>query len=102
MENKSFEKLLIFLQGHGLSPKYATQIYRMYESHAVEKIKDNPYALYLDKVIDFPAAARLDDSLGYSSPESYRNQALLLGDPPGGLGGQRQSVHRGGCPAGDG
>lgn len=78
VENKSFEKLLIFLQGHGLAPKYATQIYRMYESHAVEKIKDNPYALYLDKVIDFPAAARLDDSLSYSSPESYRNQALLL------------------------
>lgn len=78
VENKSFEKLLIFLQGHGLAPKYATPIYRMYESHAVEKIKDNPYALYLDKVIDFPAAARLDDSLSFSSPEAFRNQALLL------------------------
>lgn len=78
VDNRAFENLLVFLQGHGLSPKYATQIYRMYESHSVEIIQDNPYTLFLDKVIDFPAAARLDDSLGGTCPENYRTQALVL------------------------
>ena len=78
VENQSFESLLVFLQGHSLSPKYATQIYKMYGSHAVEKIRDNPYSLYLDRVIDFPAAARLDANMGSRCPENYRVQATVL------------------------
>lgn len=78
VENQSYENLLVFLQGHGLPPKYASQVYGKYGAHAVEKICDNPYSLYMDRVVDFPAAARLDISLGGSCPERYRTQAAVL------------------------
>lgn len=79
VENQSFEQLLMFLQGHDLAPKYTAQIYNMYGSNAVDKICDNPYALYLDDVIDFPAAARLDAALGNQCLPEYRIQAGVLG-----------------------
>lgn len=78
VENQAFEALLVFLQGHGVSPKYATEVYKRYGSHAVEKICDNPYSLYLDDILDFPAAARLDSSMGGRCPEGLRSQAAVL------------------------
>lgn len=78
VDNQAFESLLVFFQGHGVSPKYATQAYKAYGAHAVEKICDNPYSLYLDSILDFPAAARLDASMGSRCPERLRSQAAVL------------------------
>lgn len=78
VENQSYEQLLMFLQGHRLAPRYAAQIYKMYGSNAVDKICDNPYALYLDGVIDFPAALRLDNALGGNCLPRYRTEAGVL------------------------
>jgi len=78
VDNQSYEQLLMFLQIHGLPPKYTTEIYRMYGSEAIDKICDNPYALYLDYVIDFQAAARLDESLGGNCLSKYRTEAGVL------------------------
>lgn len=64
VENQVFEQLLVFLQLHKLSPCYATQIYEKYGANAIYKICDNPYSLYIDDVIDFEAADRLNSSLG--------------------------------------
>ena len=78
VENQSFDSLLVFLQGHGISPKHTTQIYKMYGSHAIEKIRDNPYSLYLSGVVDFPTAAKLDISMGTRCPERFRTQAIVF------------------------
>lgn len=78
VDNQAFESLLVFLQGHEVSPKYATEAYKRYGAHAVEKICDNPYSLYLDNILDFPAAARLDASMGSRCPERLRSQAAVL------------------------
>lgn len=78
VENQSFDSLLVFLQGHGVSPKYTTQIYKMYGSYAVEKIRDNPYSLYLGGVVDFPTAAKLDISMGSRCPEKFKTQAAVV------------------------
>lgn len=78
VDNQAFESLLVFLQGHGVSPTYATEAYKRYGAHAVEKICDNPYSLYLDDILDFPAAARLDASMGGRCPERLRSQAAVL------------------------
>lgn len=78
IENRSYERLLIFLQLHQISPKYAFEIYKKYGSEAVEKICDNPYALYFDEVLDFPASARLDQSLDGDTARSYKIQALTI------------------------
>ena len=78
VDNQAFEQLLMFLQLHGLPPKYTTQIYKMYGIGAVDKICDNPYSLYLDNVIDFPAAVRLDEGLGGNCLPRYRTEAGVL------------------------
>lgn len=78
VENSAYEELLMFLQLNGVSPALAAEIYRKYGASAVSKIRDNPYSLYLDSVIDFPTADRLNISLGQNSNPAYRVAAGLL------------------------
>jgi len=78
IDNQSYEQLLVFLQLHNISPHYTTEIYKKYGGDAVDKICDNPYSLYLDEVIDFPAAVLLDLSIGGNIPKRYRNEAAVL------------------------
>jgi len=78
VENQAYEQLLVFLRLHGVQPGYTIQIYEKYGSTAIEKIRDNPYSLYLDDVIDFPAAAKLDHELGGNTRPLFRVSASIL------------------------
>lgn len=78
IDNQAYEQLLIFLQLHDLSPRHATEIYKMYGAESVDKICDNPYSLYMDEVIDFPAAVKLDLNLGFGTPKAFFTQAAVL------------------------
>lgn len=42
---RSIQDIMIFLQGHGISPAYAVKIYKKYDREAVRKISENPYIL---------------------------------------------------------
>lgn len=42
---RSIQDIMIFLQGHGISPAYAVKIYKKYDREAVRKISQNPYIL---------------------------------------------------------
>jgi exodeoxyribonuclease V alpha subunit len=42
---RAIQDVMIFLQGHGISPAYATRIYRKYDRDAVRKVSENPYIL---------------------------------------------------------
>lgn len=78
VENQSFEQLLLFLQLHGVEPKYTTQIYKKYGYNAIGKIQDNPYSLYLDDVISFQTADAVNLSLGANTYRGYRIAAGIL------------------------
>jgi len=42
---RSIQDVMIFLQGHGISPAYAIRIFKKYDREAVRKISENPYIL---------------------------------------------------------
>lgn len=42
---RSIQDIMIFLQGHGISPAYATKIFRKYDRESVRKVSENPYIL---------------------------------------------------------
>lgn len=78
VENQMYEQILMFLRLHSVPPRYATAVYKKYGVSAIEKIRDNPYSLYLDGVLDFPAAERLDRELGENTKKIYRTTASVL------------------------
>lgn len=78
VEHQSYENLLLFLRKHETSPQYATPIYKQYGACAVEKIMDNPYALYFGEIIDFSTADKLCCSMGESTSSKFRTEAGLL------------------------
>ena len=78
VENSVFEELLMFLQLNGISPTHTAEIYRKYGENAVSKIRDNPYALYLDDVLDFRTADKLNLALGQNTNPAFRAAAGVL------------------------
>jgi exodeoxyribonuclease V alpha subunit len=42
---RAIQDVMIFLQGHGISPAYATRIFRKYDRDAIRKVSQNPYIL---------------------------------------------------------
>ncbi len=69
-EQTDIRDMMIFLQGHGVSPGYAARIYRHFGSEARQVIEDNPYRL-ADEVfgVGFKTADKLAQELGLA-PES--------------------------------
>lgn len=78
VENSVYEELLMFLQLNGISLAHTAEIYRNYGASAVSKIRDNPYALYLDGVVDFRTADKLNLSLGQNANPAFRAAAGVL------------------------
>ena len=72
-EQKQVRKVMIFLQGHGISPGYATRIYRTYGAECEEKIRLNPYQV-ADNVhgIGFKTADKLARELGIEVEDPRR------------------------------
>jgi len=64
-EQKQVRGVMVFLQGHGISPGYATRIYRTYGAECEEQIRRNPYQV-ADNVhgIGFKTADKLARELG--------------------------------------
>jgi len=64
-EQKQVRKVMVFLQGHGISPGYAARIFRTYGEECEEKIRRNPYQV-ADTVhgIGFKTADKLARELG--------------------------------------
>lgn len=47
-EQREIRDVMVFLQGHGVSPSLGTKIYRQYGKQAVSVIRENPYVLERD------------------------------------------------------
>jgi len=65
-DQKDIREVMIFLQGHGVSPAYATKIFRRYGQNAISVLKGNPYTLATDIYgIGFQTADRIAQRLGF-------------------------------------
>ena len=78
-DQKAIREVMVFLQGHGVSPAYATKIFRQYGDNAIEVVKENPYRLAMDIFgIGFITADRIAESLGFGKDSEVRAEAGLI------------------------
>lgn len=78
-DQKAIREVMVFLQGHGVSPAYATKIFRQYGDNSIEVVKENPYRLAMDIFgIGFITADRIAESLGFGKDSEVRAEAGLI------------------------
>jgi len=78
-EQREVREVMLFLQGHGVSPAYAAKIFRAYGQAAIATVKANPYRLAQDIYgIGFRSADKIARELGISPEAPARVEAGLL------------------------
>jgi len=78
-EQKDIRDVMIFLQGHGVSPAYAIKIYKYYGRDSVKAVSENPYRLAMDIFgIGFITADKIAEKLGISKDSQIRIEAGIL------------------------
>lgn len=78
IEDSCFEEILAFLHLNDLDFRYAMPIFTKYKTMALRKIKDNPYSLFHDRIIDFRTADCLANKLGFDWDTRERTEAAVL------------------------
>ena len=78
-KHKAIQDVMIFLQGHGITPGYAARIYSKYGDDSISVIKKDPYSL-ADEVrgIGFQMADKLALSLGIDKNSFIRIRSGVL------------------------
>lgn len=75
-EHAAIQRIMVFLQGIGISPAYALKIYRVYGNEAVNVVSENPYRLADDVFgIGFKIADQIAGKLGIQMESPYRIRA---------------------------
>jgi exodeoxyribonuclease V alpha subunit len=86
-DQQGVREVMVFLQGHGVSPAYAARIFKRYGVAAVARVRENPYRLAFDVWgIGFVSADRLAQELGIARDSEVRVAAGLrhvLGEAAG-------------------
>jgi exodeoxyribonuclease V alpha subunit len=78
-EQKEVRAIMLFLQGHGVSPTYAVKIYRTYKERSIEVVEQNPYQLATDIWgIGFKSADKIAQNIGIAPDSAERLQAGLI------------------------
>lgn len=76
VEQKSIRDVMIFLQGHGVSPAFAQKIYKTYGTQSIAKVKENPYCLARDIFgVGFKTADTLAQKMGIAKDSVQRIDA---------------------------
>jgi len=76
---RAIQDVMIFLQGHGISPAYATKIYRKYDRDAVRKVSENPYILAHEVPgMGFKKADAIAAEFGITGNDTRRVKAGIL------------------------
>jgi exodeoxyribonuclease V alpha subunit len=75
-DHGEIQRIMVFLQGVGVSPGFALKIYRFYRRDAVKIVTENPYRL-ADEVfgIGFRTADQIAQKIGINPDSPYRVQA---------------------------
>lgn len=78
-EQREVRNIMLFLQGHGVSPTYAVKIYRYYKERAIEVVEQNPYQLATDIWgIGFKSADKIAQNIGMALDAPERLEAGLV------------------------
>ncbi|MEM8963480.1 MAG: ATP-dependent RecD-like DNA helicase [Acidobacteriota bacterium] len=78
-EQREVRDVMIFLQAHGVSPRFASKIYRLYGRDTVARLRDNPYGLATEvRGIGFRTADRIARDLGIPADSPQRAAAGVL------------------------
>jgi exodeoxyribonuclease V alpha subunit len=77
-EQKEVRNIMLFLQGHGVTPTYAVKIYRTYKERSIEVVERNPYQLATDIWgIGFKSADKIAQNIGMPLDAPERLEAGL-------------------------
>lgn len=72
-EQKAVRDVMVFLQGHGISPAYAQRIFKVYGAKCIELVTENPYFLARDiHGIGFKKADAIAEQLGILKDAAIR------------------------------
>jgi exodeoxyribonuclease V alpha subunit len=78
-EQKEIREVMVFLQGHEVSPAYAVKIFKAYGDKAIYVVKENPYRLALDiSGIGFKTADTIARSMGIDPNSQIRAEAGIV------------------------
>ena len=78
-EQKGIKEIMIFLQGHGVSPAFSAKIYKHYGNRSIEVVKENPYRLARDMHgIGFITADKIARNIGIDPNSLVRVKAGLI------------------------
>ena len=73
---REIARVMVFLQGYGVSPAFAARVYRRYGASAIARVRENPYRLAFDVWgIGFLSADRLAMALGVARDAEVRLEA---------------------------
>nr|WP_041431114.1 ATP-dependent RecD-like DNA helicase [Synechococcus sp. PCC 6312] len=75
-DQRTIRDVMVFLQGHGVSPTHAVKIFKQYGEQSVTVVTDNPYRLATDIYgIGFVTADAIARKIGITPNSEYRYQA---------------------------
>ena len=78
-EQKEIRKVMLFLQGHGISSGYATKIFKQYGDRAIQIVTENPYRLANDIFgIGFVTADSIASKLGFPKDSQMRIESGII------------------------
>jgi exodeoxyribonuclease V alpha subunit len=78
-EQKEIREVMIFLQEHGVSPAYATKIFKKYGWNSIAVVSQNPYRLATDIFgIGFLTADKIAHKMGFEKSAPVRAEAGAL------------------------
>ncbi|RPI09787.1 MAG: ATP-dependent RecD-like DNA helicase, partial [Zetaproteobacteria bacterium] len=78
-EQREIREVMLFLQGHGVSPAYAVRIFKAYGQAAIAIVRENPYRLARDiRGIGFKTADKIARELGIPADSPLRAAAGIL------------------------
>ena len=78
-DQKEIRDVMVFLQGHGVSPAYAAKIYKQYAKESIKIVQENPYRLATDIFgIGFITADKIAEKLGIAKDSQIRAEAGIL------------------------
>jgi len=78
-EQREIREVMLFLQGHGVSPSYAVKIFKAYGQAAIASVRENPYRLAQDiRGIGFKTADKIARELGIPADSPLRAAAGIL------------------------
>jgi len=78
-DQKEIANIMVFLQEKGVSPSFATKIYKQYRDRSIEVISENPYQM-VDDIwgVGFKSADQLAQKLGLDHDSPKRVRAGIL------------------------